>query len=176
MWSRDATPEFQYPDSPLSSLLPLHGADATQVLVKGELQEQTPQYLTSPILFLEDQFPNLLNEVLAHNIECELAEPPSPMDMDPVDHLVIHTHCQFPPPHVETTHMQDPSPDIDTDYGMQIPLYVQPFVDDHLLNKIGNEHFEEQSFSCLGPHTNHSIPIKLHTYYPYADSKVHFPD
>jgi hypothetical protein len=140
------------PDSPLSSLHSLHGADAMQVLVQGELQEQTPKYLTSPILFLEDWFRKSLNEVLAHNIECELAEPPSPTDTDPVDHLVIHSHCQFP------------------------PLYVQPFVDNHLPNKIGNVHFKEQSFSHLGPHKNHSIPIELCTYYPYANSKVHFPD
>jgi hypothetical protein len=32
-----------------------------------------------------------------------------------------------------------------------------------------------QSFSCLGPHTDRSIPIAHRTYFPYADSKVHFP-
>lgn len=32
-----------------------------------------------------------------------------------------------------------------------------------------------QSFSHLGPHTDRSIPIAHRTYFPYADSKVHFP-
>ena len=58
---------------------------------------------------------------------------------------------------------------------MQIPLYVRPFVDGHLPSRIGNICVEAQSFSQLGPRTNHSTPIARRTYYPCADSKVHFP-
>jgi hypothetical protein len=180
-WSREATPEFQYPDSPMSSLRPLplptivYGADATRVLVQGELQEQVPEYLTSPILYPEDRFPNSLNEALVRNIGCELVDPPSPADTEPVDHSIIHSRHQFPPPHVESMHVRDPSPGVDTDYGMQIPLCVQPFVDDHFPKRFRNVQFGAQSFSRVGPRTNHSIPIALRTYFPYADLKVHFP-
>src|ERR1700679_2494661 len=147
----------------------VYGADATRVLVQGELQEQVPEYLTSPVLYPEDRFPNSLNEALARNIECELVDPPSPADTEPVDHSVIYSRPQFPPPNVESMQVREFSPEIDTDYGMQIPLYVRPFVDGHLPSRIGNICVEAQSFSRLGPRTNHSTPIARRTYYPCAD-------
>ena len=182
-FSHRESPELQYPDSPGTFLdnppIPtiVYCADETRMLVQGELQEQTPDFLTSPILYPEDRFPNSLNEVLAMNVECHLSDPPSPTDTEPVDHSIVPTRRQFPPPRNQTGRVRDPSPDPDVDvgYGMQIPLYVQPFVDDHLPNKIGNVYFRSQSFSRLGPRTNKSVPIHLRTYFPYADSKVHFP-
>jgi hypothetical protein len=179
--SRQSTAELEYPNSSLSSdILPprptiVYGADATQMLIQGELQEQAPEYLTSPILYPEDRFPGSLNEALALNIECSLAEPPSPTDTEPVDHSIIPARRQLPTPTLRPRHAQDRSLDIDMDYGMQIPLYVQPFVEDHFPSRIGNMHFGIQSFSRLGPYTNRSTPIHLRTYYPYADSKVYFP-
>jgi hypothetical protein len=174
------SPELQYPDSPRSYYdnppLPtiVYGSDTAQMLIQGELQEQVPAYLTSPILYPEDRFPNSLNEVLTMNTECHLADPPSPTDTEPVDHTIVPKRRQFPPSRMPEP-VREKSPDVDMEYGMQIPLYVRPFVDDHLPNKIGNVSFGPQSVSRLGPQTNRSIPIHLRTYYPYADAKVHFP-
>ena len=111
--SRWSTAELEYPNSSLSlDILPpqptiVYGADATQMLIQGELQEQTLEYLTSPILYPEDQFPASLNEALALNIECSLAEPPSPTDTEPVNHSIIPARHQLLTPTLQPRHVQD---------------------------------------------------------------------
>jgi len=178
---RDPSPHLGYPDSPLLSLNPaplptiVYGADATRILVQGELQEQVAEYLTSPVLYPEDRFPASLNEALTLNMDCRFPDPPSPTDTEPVDHSIVPERRQFPPPRTQPIPVRSSSPETDWEYGLQIPQHVQPFIDNHFPNRIGNVTFRTQSFSRLGPLTNQLIPIHLRTYYPYADSKVHIP-
>jgi hypothetical protein len=161
------SPQLLYPESPPLINEPLvepttvFGADVTRLFVLENLQEQIAEYLTQSAAAVLD--PDGGSSSL-----------PSPTDTEPVDHSILPARREFPPARQQAEH-RDVSPEIDMDYGLQIPQFVQPFLDSHLPSNIIGGKFGIQPFTRLGPRTNLSIPIRHRTYYPYADSKVHVP-
>jgi len=159
-------PALQFPDSPRTCNSPsirptvVYGADKTYMSLLGEVQDQAAELLAPPVLYPEDRYPHSFNHALVTNQFIRLSDPPLPTNTEPVDHSIVPSRHEFPPPNPQSILIEERHPlEVDRDYARQIPQYVHPQLDDHFAKSSGVGYFNVKSYTRLGPQTDNSIPI-----------------